>query len=117
MLSRAQRRILERLRDAEDRINGEADEAEYPEYEIVCEGLQCYIGLEKTNWILVLALLRIMAISDRSDHGFDDKVRRFQINECGRNFLKDESQIDVVRSALVEGGAWTWERGKYVRLP
>jgi hypothetical protein len=114
ILTPAQRRVLEKLRDAEDRAEQAADPYSYPEYEIVCEGIQCYIGLERTTWAVVNALLRIMAISDTTSNG--ESYHRYSINETGRNVLLDESQILSIREALAEGGAWTWENGKFVRM-
>lgn len=114
-LTEAQRRVLMKLRDAEDAATEAAAPNEYPEYEIVCEGIDCYIGLERTSWAVVYALLRYMAISDVSD-GMTCPFRRFQINGTGRAILNDESQIDALLKAIREGGSWTWEDGKLVRI-
>ncbi len=111
-LTKAQRRVLEWLRDAEDSVECASTEV-YPEDEIVCEGLVCYIGLVKTSWQTVRALLRLTAISDESDHS---NFRRFALNETGRNILADETQIDVLLAALHKGGSWTWCDGKLVEL-
>ena len=112
-LTPSQRRVLTRLRDAEDAAIESADPRDYPEYEIVCEGLHCYIGVDRTSRQTVNALLHLMAISEVCGGG---NFARYQINETGRNILADESQIDVLLRSMREGGAWTWEDGKLVRM-
>lgn len=112
-LTDVQRHVLTKLRDAEDNVTEAADPFGYPDYEIVCEGLDCYIGLERTSRRTVNALLNLMAISEVGGGG---NFARYQINETGRNILADESQIDVVLRSVCEGGAWTWKNGKLVKM-
>jgi hypothetical protein len=109
-LSAAQRLALERLRDAEAR-------EDYDEAEIVGRGLVWYIGTDTIAAGTVRALLRIMAISDRSiREGGKYPVYRYAINETGRACLRDEKQIAAVITALDRGGSWTWQNGKLVRI-
>lgn len=115
-LTVAQRRVLEHLRDAEGAATKAADNYEYPEYEIVAEGIECFIGTKRTNFRLVKALLKIMAISDVSDGGYGAIFRRFQINETGRAYLADESQIDVVMRCLARGQNITFKDGRVVEI-
>lgn len=116
-LTTAQRRILTLLRDEEDKMLSAPEERyENPADEIVCSGRECWIGLERTSWPLVLRLLRILAVSDRSDHGFGDNVQRFRINATGRCFLKDESQIDNVISFLRRNEPFTIKNGEVVKM-
>lgn len=120
-LTKAQRRVLEWLREAEDSntaADTDASRAIYDHDEIVCQGIECWIGLERTNWRVVLGLLRLIAISDRSDEGnsMGGDVRRFRLNETGRNYLKDETQIDAVLTALRDNRPITWRDGKVVPM-
>jgi len=107
LLKPASRRALERLRDAEDSDDRDHDE-------IVCEGIICYIGLNQIHRKTVNSLLEIMAISDSSIREVGSNMRRYRINESGRNVLKDESQINMIYKMLRDGGAWTWRDGKLV---
>jgi hypothetical protein len=120
VLSKAQRRVLETLRDAEDaneKIDTIAacDKPEYDENdEIVCCGVECWIGMTRISHATVNTLLRLVSISDVSDA--NGGARRYRINETGRNILADESQISVLVQSLHEGGAWTWREGRLVRM-
>lgn len=102
-LTPAQRRVLTQLRDTE-----------YPDNEIVCDGLECWIGQSRTNWRVVNALLGMMAVSDDSDDG--GGARRFSINQTGECILADERNIQAVATAVLKGGAWTWKDCKLVIL-
>lgn len=104
-LTKAQRRVLTQLRDTE-----------YPDSEIVCAGLECWIALERTSWVLVRDLLCMVAISDVSTDG-GKGCRRYVINETGRAILADERNIQAVAAALRQGGAWTWEGHRLVPMP
>jgi hypothetical protein len=122
-LTDAQRKLLERLRDAEDALGGGADAADahdagYDEDEVVCEGIVCYIGTDRVSPSTVKSLMRIMALScDIEAASRGPRFYRYTLNETGRNILKDESQIDVLVQSLYEGGSWTWdENGKLKRL-
>jgi hypothetical protein len=111
-LTEAQRRLLTRLRDA--RLGeAERDPYEYPEDEVVCSGIHCYLGTDHVSYRTVQSLLRLVALSD---HGEAGGLRRFHINETGEHLLADESQIDVLVRALAEGGSWTWKAGKLVPI-
>jgi hypothetical protein len=118
-LSKAQRRVLKTLLDAEDAnemiaVMATCDKPEYDENdEIVCCGVECWIGMTRISHATVNTLLRLVSISDVSDNG---GARRYRINETGRNILADESQISVLVESLHEGGAWTWREGKLVRM-
>lgn len=116
-LTPTQRRVLTTLRDAEDKMLANPERSLDTEAdEIVCGGGECWLGLARTNWRLVRGLLRILAISDRSDQGMKDEVLRFRINATGRIFLKDESQIDNVMDYMRRGIAFTQRDGKIVPL-
>jgi hypothetical protein len=89
--------------------------SEYPDNEIVCGGLDCWVGDQRTNWQTVNKLLQIIAISDVSDE--NGGARRYVINESGRHYLKDEALVYDVLKAVHEGsGAWTWRDNKLVPL-
>ena len=96
-LTRAQRRVLTQMRDAE-----------YPDNELICDGLECWIGRTRTSWRVVNALCWMMAISDCSD---ENGCPRFAITETGVHILKDESNVEQVINAARKGGAWTWRFG------
>lgn len=118
-LTAAQRRVLTTLRDDEDRMLANPDKPlEDLADEIVCQGLECWMGLTRTNWRVVRGLLHILAISDRSDHGngMGTDVQRFRINATGRIYLKDESQIDNVLNFMRQGKSFTHRDGKIVPL-
>lgn len=65
------------LRDHEDTEDGE----------IVCEGIEAWIGLERVSMRTVHALLQLCALSNQDN---DHRVRRYVINETGKNLLDDE---------------------------
>lgn len=101
------RRTLEELRDA-------TDQERYEDAEIVCDGLQCWLGMRRVAWMTVNKLQQFVAISDVSDE--NGGARRFTINETGREILKDESVIYELMKALRTGGAFTWKDGKLVPM-
>lgn len=102
-LTAAQRRVLTQMRDKE-----------YPDNEIVCSGVECWIGTERTSWKLVRSLLCMVAVSDASDEG--GGAHRYTINETGKHILNDESNIQAVAAAMLKGGAWTWDGDKLVLM-
>jgi hypothetical protein len=60
--------------------------SEYIDSAIVCDGIECWIGYDRTSWRVVKQLLQSMLISDRSDGG----THRYEINESGKRFLAGE---------------------------
>jgi hypothetical protein len=106
-LSPSMRRTLEELRD-------NADQERYEDAEIVCDGLECWLGQRRIARMTVNKLQQLTSISDVSDQ--NGGTQRFTINETGRNILKDESQVPELFKALRAGGAWTWRDGKLVPL-
>lgn len=105
MLSSGMREVLQMMADA--------DPGDYYNAEIVCDGLQCYIGSRSTSRRTVTALLRHLAISENRD----GKMARYTINETGRAILRRPEIISEIERALLTGGSWTIRDDKIVHLP
>lgn len=69
--------ILDKMWDHENEADGE----------LVSEGREVWLGLERTSLPVVYALLRACAIKDVSDSRHDG-MRRYVINETGREVLE-----------------------------
>lgn len=89
ILSKAAKRILARLKEAED-----ADILE--DAEIVCEGRACYVGLVAVSKAAVYELLRLVLIRDDSGGGLE----RYSLNEEGRAMLADPDYIPKIVEIL-----------------
>lgn len=77
MLTKRQREILTRMADHPDDDEGE----------LVLEGRDAYLDLERTSPAMVWSLVRLMAISNRSTDGRLDGLTRWRINETGRRLI------------------------------
>lgn len=95
-LTPTQREVLEMLEGGE---------------EIVCDGLECWIGLRRIAARTVSRLLYMCLIREERMGGY----RHYSINGTGRAALKDEAVIDRVHAALIRGGSYT-ETGELVTL-
>lgn len=91
MISFAARRILSRLKDAEDADNLE-------DAEIVCDGRVCYVGLDTVSKAKVFELLRLVLISDDTDTG--GGLERYSLNEEGRAIVSDPFYIPKIVKIL-----------------
>lgn len=90
-LSKTQRAVLEEMANEE--------EAErYDDAEIVCCGIECWLGSRRISWRTVRALLCCILISE-DDEG--KGVYRYRINGSGREVLRDESALARIRSAIL----------------
>ena len=81
--------LLERLYEAER-------EERYEDAEIVCDGRECWIGLEKTSRQIVYQLLRLCVIGDVSDGG----TERYTLNEEGRKVVNDPTYVPIICKTL-----------------
>ena len=76
-MTERQREILERMAAHPDDDEGE----------LVMEGREAWLDLERTSPALVFSLLRLMVISAVHADGKVGGVERYRINETGRNLL------------------------------
>ncbi len=81
-LSAAAQRVLARMLEAEQA-------EQFDDAELVCDGRQCWIGLEQTARAVVNELLREVLIRDTSDGG--KGAERYTLNEDGRRAAADPS--------------------------
>lgn len=93
VLSNAARKALKRMKAAED-----ADDLYSAE--IVCEGRECYVGLDRIAKATVFELLRYVLIHDDSEQG--KGVERYTLNEEGRAILADPNYQPKILAALRE---------------
>ncbi len=87
VISNAARRVLEKLKEAED-----ADELF--DAEIVCEGRVCYVGLDTIAKRTVNELLRLVLISDNAT--VEKAIERYSLNEEGRAILEDPNYVPKI---------------------
>jgi len=70
------------------RLMLEAELAEqFEEAELVCDGAQCWVGLERTSRTIVSELLRRALIRDCGESG--KGIERYTLNEDGRRAAVD----------------------------
>ncbi len=74
-LSAAAQRVLARMLEAEQA-------EQFEDAELVCEGRQCWVGLEQTSRAVVNELLREVLIRDIGEGG--KGAERYTLNEDGR---------------------------------
>ena len=68
--------------------------------EIVCEGLQCWVGQRRTTWAVVNRLLRLCLLRhEHSETGF----QRFEPNEETYRVLDDSSYEPMIVEAMRTG--------------
>jgi len=72
--------------------------------EIVCSGLDCWIGLARTNHAVVRALLLHVVVSDVSDEA---GMRRYALNGTGKAAVRRPEILPEIVAALAAGTAFT----------
>lgn len=96
-LTPGMRRVLELMARAED-------EGRHEEAELVCEGIECWVGLARTNRAVVRLLLRSLLVRDVSDTG---GIERYAVNDTGRAALRRPAVVDEVAQTLARGVPFT----------
>lgn len=72
--------------------------------EIVCGSRECWLGYRRVQRGTVRKLLRMLAISDRSEEGA--ALERYAINDTGRAILRRPALVGDINRALISGGAF-----------
>ena len=80
LLSVAAQRVLKRMLEAELA-------EQFEEAELVCDGAQCWIGLDRTSRTIVNELLRLALVRDEGESG--KGIERYTLNEDGRRAAVD----------------------------
>lgn len=96
-LTPAMKRLLVAMRTAE-----EANDLE--DAEIVCDGIECWLGDVRTSRATVNRLLCLTLVSESSWGGGTDV---FTINDAGRAVLKRPELADELATALASGRPFT----------
>ena len=65
--------------------------------EIVCEGIECWLGIRRVACVTVDMLLRLVCLSEDSEN----KVRRYTINGTGEAVLRRPELVEEIAQALV----------------
>jgi hypothetical protein len=91
-----------------------ATRGDYEGAEIVCGGKECWLGDRRVQRRTVIWLLRMMAISDRSEEGA--ALERYCINDTGRAILRRPALVGDINRALVAGGAFRIENDQIIAL-
>lgn len=65
--------------------------------ELVCDGIECWVGYEKTSYRTMKALLMYCLISGWQINS--NKVQYLYINESGKAYLKGELKIYTISTA------------------
>lgn len=86
-------------RAIEDMLAAEREDR-HDDAEIVAEGLDCWIGMRRTNHATLRYLLQHMMLSEI---GPRDRLRRYRLNSLGRLAARDASVVDIVREAVLSG--------------
>lgn len=105
MLSKRALEVLRSLKAAEEAQRWE-------EAEIVCDGLDCWMGDQRISRATVNRLLRIVALS------FDDNggAEHYTLNGTGRALANDPGLVREVEAAISRGGAFSIVDGRVVDL-
>lgn len=90
------------MRCLHDMQVAEAEEC-FEDAEIVCEGIQCWLGDRQVSYRTVQALLRLLLVSESGDR----QVHRYTLNDCGRGVLRRPALAEEIAHALRAGGAFT----------
>jgi len=93
MLSKRSLEILAEMDAAEKREDWE-------DSEIVCSGIDCWLGLTKVSRRTVDALLRHLAVSYAAEPG---ATERYVLSGTGRAILADPSVADRIVAAVLAG--------------
>lgn len=91
MLTARATEMLRQMKAAEER-------EEWEDAELVCDGFDCWLGLDKFSRKTVNVLLRCTAITLVSEPGSSE---RFTISATGRAILEDPTVADRVFKALI----------------
>lgn len=104
-ISPAMRQVLEDLDQAERQDN-------YEDAEIVCCGIECWLGERRVSYRTVKSLLKLMALS------FDDMggAHHYTLNETGRELSKHPELAQKIRTAILRGKPFQIVGGKVKRL-
>lgn len=77
----------------------------FEDAEVVCDGLECWVGLRRISRRTVDGLLRLTAISPEKF----DKSSVYVLNDTGRALLKRPDLATELRLALYQGRSFTIE--------
>lgn len=67
--------------------------------ELVCSGIECYVGLRRVSHTTVRALLSWCAVSETGEA--DKGTNRYMLNGTGRAALTDPGVPDRIKAALL----------------
>lgn len=104
LITPAMRQVLEDMHQAEQK--------EAYEDAIVCDGIECWIGLRRISRRTVDGLLRLIAISPENF----DKSSVYILNDTGKAILKRPELAAEIRLALHKGRPFTIENERVKNL-
>ena len=81
----------------------------FEDAEIVVDGRSAFLGLDPVPGKIIIELLSVMSISDRSDGG---SLMRYAINGPGRDICADPSLASRIQLAIAEGKPFTIAAGQ-----
>jgi hypothetical protein len=105
MLSKRAIEVLQSLQAAERAEN-------WDHAEIVCDGIDCWMGDERISRQTVNRLVRVVAVSLDDGGG----AEHYTLNGTGRALAEDPALVGDVEAAILRGGAFSVIDGKIVDL-
>lgn len=105
MLSKRAIEVLQSLQAAERAEN-------WDHAEIVCDGIDCWMGDERISRQTVNRLVRVVAVSLDDGGG----AEHYTLNGTGRALAEDPALVGDVEAAILRGGAFSIIDGKIVDL-
>ncbi|MFC5505363.1 hypothetical protein [Bosea massiliensis] len=105
MLSKRAIEVLQSLLEAERAEN-------WDHAEIVCDGIDCWMGDERLSRQTVNRLVRVVAVSLDDGGGAD----HYTLNGTGRALAENPALVGDVEAAILRGGAFSVIDGKIVDL-
>ncbi|PZR93526.1 MAG: hypothetical protein DI537_10435 [Stutzerimonas stutzeri] len=105
MLSKRAIEVLRTLRAAERAEN-------WDQAEIVCDGLDCWMGDERLSRQTVTRLIRVVALTMDDSGG----AEHYTLNGTGRALADNPSLVRDIEAAIRKGGAFSMVDGKVVEI-
>lgn len=94
----------------------ELDKAEceerFDDAEIVCDGIECWLGYRRVSYRTVKALLKLMALSFDESGG----AQHYTLNDTGRAIQGRPALAKEIYAAVLKGRPFTLANGKIKHL-
>lgn len=110
--------LTKRMLEVMAQMQAATDREDYENAEIVRDNCVrgnggCWLGEMRISPRTVNSLLSLVALRETNDGG---QCSRYTLNEVGRALLRRPALRDEIIASLLQGGSWTVENDKMVRI-